>query len=174
MGRIVTIIRDDPCYSCPGIFFGKRTVRVKNRTSHITPAIPESNPAITVNARELMNFSDQPATPVERLQINISAARSVVDNAWQDARIRYRTFIRRERFAIFFTYGVPNHYTVEYAKNNMLIQLALMPGTKPTLPPALKERMLESGVQLAEDKFTLPTVVPDIATIRRGGYAMQY
>ena len=49
------------------------------RISHITPAKLESKPATTVNDRVLMNFSDQPAAAVDRLQINISAARSVVD-----------------------------------------------------------------------------------------------
>src|SRR5688572_15791217 len=59
-------------------FFGSLTLRVANKISHTSPDVPESKPQITVNVLGVMKFKDQPATPVDKLQIRNSAARSVV------------------------------------------------------------------------------------------------
>ena len=58
---------------------GSRTLAVVNRTSHMSPATPESKPEMSVNVRTLLECSDHPATPVENAQMSISPARSVVD-----------------------------------------------------------------------------------------------
>src|ERR1041384_5398383 len=63
----------------PEIFFGKRTFRVTNRISHNNPAVPDCKPVITVNDRGVIVCNDQPAIAVEKAQINISPARSLVD-----------------------------------------------------------------------------------------------
>jgi hypothetical protein len=46
---------------------------------HKSPDVAESKPESTVSVRGDINFSDQPAMPVEKLQISNSLARSVVD-----------------------------------------------------------------------------------------------
>jgi hypothetical protein len=66
-------------YRCPDIFFGRRTLRVTNSTSHKSPAVPESKPEITVNVLGVIVRNDQPATAVENAQIIISPARSLVE-----------------------------------------------------------------------------------------------
>src|ERR1041385_4243284 len=62
----------------PETFFGKRTFRVTNRPSHNNPAVPDCKPEITVNDLGVIVCNDQPATPVDKAQIRISPARSLV------------------------------------------------------------------------------------------------
>ena len=64
----------------------------------------------------------------------------------------YRSIIGRQRLAIFFTFGVPNEYTYEFAKSNMRRQLADEPDASRTLPPDVRKAFEDQGVLLAEDQ----------------------
>lgn len=58
-----------------------------------------------------------------------------------------------DRMSIFFTFGFPNDYTIKFARNNMRRQLAQDPKSPIYLPEALRQKLLENRVLLAEDYF---------------------
>jgi hypothetical protein len=76
------------------------------------------------------------------------------DWSFATARTAYRALRSRERIALFFTFGLPNQHTIEFARSNMRRQLRLTPGTSPRLPSAIRKAFESRGVVLAEDHFT--------------------
>ena len=62
--------------------------------------------------------------------------------------------IAGDRMSIFFTFGLPNDYTVKFARNNMRRQLREVPTSPIYLPEALKQKLIENKVLLAEDYFS--------------------
>ena len=78
---------------------------------------------------------------------------AVIDFAVRKTRLTYRRAIGRERMAIFFTFGIPNDYTLEFSRNNMLRQIRLTPGTDPKLPASLRQALERENVLLAEDQL---------------------
>jgi hypothetical protein len=76
-----------------------------------------------------------------------------VERAFTRARRAYRTILGRERMASFFTFGLSNALTIEFAKSNMSRQIADTPGTNPFLPANIRREFEKAGVALAEDHF---------------------
>jgi hypothetical protein len=76
-----------------------------------------------------------------------------VDVAFAKTRMLYRTMLGRERILLTISFGLPNDYTIDFAKRSMRRQLSNTPGTSPTLPPSLRREFEDHGVLLAEDHF---------------------
>jgi hypothetical protein len=85
----------------------------------------------------------------------------VADPAFTKTRAFVRAVTNRQRIAYFFTFGVPNAYTIEFARNNILRQLSLTPGTNMRLPKNLKNELERAGVLLAEDHFNVDDLQTD-------------
>ena len=62
--------------------------------------------------------------------------------------------IAGDRMSIFFTFGFPNEYTIKFARNNMQIRLSSNPKLPIYLPDALRQKLIENQVLLAEDYFS--------------------
>jgi phytanoyl-CoA dioxygenase PhyH len=102
-----------------------------------------------------ITHSGQDKTRLQRRLTMASALlpKGSVDAMFAKTRMLYRTLVGRERIASFFTFGLPNDYTIEFSKNNMRRQLRLTPGTSPKLPASMREAFIKENVLLAEDHF---------------------
>ncbi len=58
------------------------------------------------------------------------------------------------RLSIFFTYGLPNTYTINFAINNMKRQIQQDRNSHIFLAAEVRQKFLDSGTLLAEDYFT--------------------
>ncbi len=79
--------------------------------------------------------------------------RRMINKAASRLRAGYRAALGRERICIFFTFGICNHYTIEFAKSNMLRQIRLQPSTSPVLPDGFRNCCEAKGIELAETHF---------------------
>jgi hypothetical protein len=90
-------------------------------------------------------------------RVLLKAGKVLPSRLAQPAITRSRALVRaltgRERVACFFTFGLPNAFTIEFARNNMSRQLLLTPGTSPRLPDELANALRTAGVLLAQDHF---------------------
>jgi len=69
-------------------------------------------------------------------------------------RALYRAAMGRERIAIFSSFGLPNTYTIEYARRIMEKELRLTGGVMSNLPLAFRRALNQNGVSLAQDHFS--------------------
>jgi hypothetical protein len=67
------------------------------------------------------------------------------------ARRHYRTALGRYRTGVFCTFGLPNNYTIEFAKNAMTKQRSFLKDSNPRLSSTLHDALKANGVLLAED-----------------------
>jgi hypothetical protein len=59
-----------------------------------------------------------------------------------------------DRLSIFFTYGVPNQHTIDFAINNMKRQIVQNQSQDIFLPSSTRQKFLDDNVLLAEDYFS--------------------
>jgi hypothetical protein len=102
-----------------------------------------------------ITHSGQFKTQLQRRLIQISdyLPKRYFDATFAKTRTAYRAALGRERVAIFFTFGLPNDHTVQFAISNMRRQVKLTPGTSPKLPANLRKAFEDNHVLLAEDHF---------------------
>jgi hypothetical protein len=97
--------------------------------------------------------------PLPFLDKPISFCLSVIGKVFRTSffHIALRNFYDRiagDKMSIFFTYGFPNDYTVKFARNNMRRQIGEHPELPIYLPEALRQKLVENQVLLAEDYFS--------------------
>jgi ribosomal protein L16/L10AE len=80
-------------------------------------------------------------------------AKALVERGLAESRRTLRKLLGRERVASFFTFGLPNQHTIEFARANMRRQIMLTPGTSPRLPEGLRKEFERVGVKTAEPYF---------------------
>ncbi len=78
------------------------------------------------------------------------------DAVFAGIRKAYRSVVGRDRHGIFFTFGLPNEYTINFAKYAMVKQLSFVQGSQPRLPTAVRKPLDAANVQLAEDHVWAP------------------
>lgn len=66
----------------------------------------------------------------------------------------------RERMGIFFTFGLPNHYTYAFSAANMRRQMVDAASTTPFISQSLRQALEENEVLLAESLFAEPSAEP--------------
>jgi hypothetical protein len=102
-----------------------------------------------------ITHTGQLRTRLQRKLIDLASylPKQYFEPAFAKARRSYRAAVGRERIAMFFTFGMPNEHTIEFATSNMRRQLKLEPGTNPKLPPNVRQAFESNHVLLAEDHF---------------------
>ena len=108
----------------------------------------------------LNHTGQREAVPLPTFQKPLKLIKKIVNKLWKIEPQRVDNFFRKiynqisgERLSIFFTYGVTNEHTKNFAVNNMKRQILQNNSNNIFLPSFTRQALLNDNVNLAEDYF---------------------